>query len=62
MGDEVYHYGEGPAGTTQHKGTREDCPGPDCGLADDPWMDPEWESNPWLWLDPQRPSVTPPTG
>jgi hypothetical protein len=20
---------------------------------DDPWMDPEWESNPWLWLDPQ---------
>lgn len=25
------HYGDGPAGTTLHKGEREDCPGSDCG-------------------------------
>lgn len=25
------HYGRGPAGTTEHVGDREDCPGPDCG-------------------------------
>lgn len=29
------HYGEGPAGTTEHTGERENCPAPSCGYADD---------------------------
>ena len=34
----------------------DNCLGIECECEcqdDDPWEDPEWDSNPWLWLDPE---------
>lgn len=50
---------------SQHPLAEGDCPA--CGAcaacivacdAQAPWLDPEWQSNPYLWLNPPRPIVT----